>query len=86
MTTRVDVQMFAGDLLARADAVMFERYASGRGGLRLDAGDGVKVVITGDRSSLRLLVSAALTQLAPPNPPPAAADEPDMGEPQDPQE
>lgn len=86
MTTRVDVQMFAGDLLAQRDAVVYEHYqgTDDRGSLRLDPGDGVKLAITGDRSSIRLLISAALTQLAPPNPNTAGAGEPDTGEPQSP--
>jgi hypothetical protein len=62
--TRVNVQMFAGDLLARPGLVTVESYeASGYVSALLSDGDGVKVAITGDRSSVRLALSAALIQL-----------------------
>lgn len=74
VSTRVDVHMFAEDLLAQRPPIVFESYpgTDDRGGLRLEDGNGVKIAISGDRSSLRLLVSDALAQLAPPAPDPPA--------------
>ena len=89
VTSRVDIQLFVTDLLAQRDPVAFERYpGQDHGSLRLEDGAGLKVAISGDRSSLRMLLSGALTQLAPPNPPLERHDEPpvelDTGEPQAP--
>jgi hypothetical protein len=75
--TRVSVQMFAGDVLAHAGLVEVEHYqgADGVGALFSD-GAGVRVVFSGDRSSVRMVLSAALAQLGPevelnPDPPEA---------------
>jgi hypothetical protein len=71
--TRVNVQLFAGDLLAHQNLIMVESYTD------LEAvsavfsdGAGVKVSLTGDRSSLRMILSAALAGILPevaPEPP-----------------
>lgn len=77
MTSRVLVQMFAGDLLAHPPS--FEHYPAlgvQEGAVVLDDGDGTRVAVSGDRSSLRLLFAGALAQLGPPQPPPAQPEEP----------
>jgi hypothetical protein len=63
--TRVNVQMFAQDLLAHQGLVQVESYpSSGYVSAMLQDGAGVKVAVTGDRSSVRLVLSAALHQLS----------------------
>jgi hypothetical protein len=76
--TRVSVQMFAGDVLAHQGLVEVEHYhgADGVGAMFSDGG-GVRVVFSGDRSSVRMVLSAALAQLGPevdPDPDPPEAE------------
>jgi hypothetical protein len=62
--TRVSVQMFAGDVLAHQNLILVETYpGAGYLSVVFSDGAGCKVAITGDRSSLRLLLSAASAQL-----------------------
>jgi len=84
MTSRVDVQLFVRDLLAQRDPITYERHPNtdDHGSLRLDDGEGLKVAISGDRSSLRVLVAGALEQLSDPPVPTERHDEP----PTDPEE
>jgi hypothetical protein len=64
--TRVNVQVFASDLLAHQGLVQVTDYpSSGYVGARFDDGAGVTVVLSGDRSSVRMVLSAALDQLGP---------------------
>ncbi len=77
MGTRVNLQLFAGDLLAHQNLITVEAYPD------LEAvsavfsdGAGVKVSFTGDRSSLRMILTAAMAQI-----PPEAAPEPPEEEP-----
>jgi hypothetical protein len=64
--TRVSITMFAGDLLAHQGLVSVESYeSSGYVSALLSDGGGVKVAVTGDRSSVRMIVSALLAQLGP---------------------
>jgi hypothetical protein len=80
--TRVSVQMFAGDVLAHQNLILVERYADPHYmSVLLSDGAGCKVAITGDRSSLRLLLSAALAQLGTvPDPDPDPVPEPPEAE------
>jgi hypothetical protein len=74
--TRVNLQMFAGDLLAHAGLVSVEFYdSSGYVSAMFSDGAGVKVAMTGDRSSVRMILSAALAQLGPDDPDPPTAEE-----------
>jgi hypothetical protein len=74
--SRVSVQLFAGDMLAHAGLVSIERYADvGYLSALFSDGGGVKVALTGDRSSVRMVLSAALTQLGPDDPEPPAVEE-----------
>src|SRR6266487_4487366 len=62
--TRVSITLFAGDLLAHQGQVSVESYeSSGYVSAMLSDGVGVKVAVTGDRSSVRMVLSAALAQL-----------------------
>jgi hypothetical protein len=71
--SRVNLTLFAGDLLAHQGLITVEAYPD------LEAvsavfsdGAGVKVSFTGDRSSLRLILTAAMAQIPPevaPEPP-----------------
>jgi hypothetical protein len=64
--TRVSVQMFAGDVLAHQGLVEVEHYQGAGGvGAKFSDGAGVTVVFSGDRSSVRRVLSAALHQLGP---------------------
>jgi hypothetical protein len=69
--TRVSVQMFAGDVLAHQGLVEVEHYqvehyqGAGGVGAKFSDGAGVTVVFSGDRSSVRMVLSAALHQLGP---------------------
>ncbi len=76
--TRVSVQMFAGDLLAHQGLVSVEHYQGAGGvGAMFSDGAGVRVVISGDRSSVRMVLAAALGQLGPevePDPDPPEAE------------
>jgi hypothetical protein len=64
--TRVNLQVFAQDLLAHQGQVRVESYeSSGYVSALLSDGAGVTVVLSGERSSVRMVLSAALTQLAP---------------------
>jgi len=76
--SRVDVQLFVRDLLGQRDPITYERHPNteDRGSLRLDDGEGLKVAISGDRSSLRVLVAGALEQLGPEVVPTERHDEP----------
>jgi hypothetical protein len=66
MGSRVNVQMFAGDVLAHAGLVSVESYPEIQHvSATLSDGKGVKVALTGDRSSLRMILSAALAELGP---------------------
>jgi len=84
MTSRIDVQLFVRDLLGQRDPITYERHPNtdDHGSLRLDDGAGLKVAISGDRSSLRVLVAGALAQLGPDVVPTERHDEP----PPDPEE
>ncbi len=69
MGTSVNVQLFARDLLAHQGLVSVESYeSSGYVSALLSDGTGVKVSVTGDRSSVRMVLSAALAQLGPDEP------------------
>jgi hypothetical protein len=64
--TRVSVQMFAGDLLAHQGLVHVESYPEhDYVSALLSDGAGVKVALTGDRSSVRMVLSALLERLGP---------------------
>jgi hypothetical protein len=64
--TRVNVQVFAQDLLAHQGLVSVEHYeSSGYVSARFSDGAGVQVAVTGERSSVRMVLSAALDQLGP---------------------
>ena len=64
--TRVSVTLFAGDLLAHQHLVLIESYeSSGYVSARFRDGAGADVAVTGDRSSVRMVLSAALSQLGP---------------------
>ncbi len=64
--SRVSVQLFAQDLLAHQLLVTVETYSgSGYTSAVFSDGAGVKVAVTGDRSSVRMVLSAALAQLGP---------------------
>jgi hypothetical protein len=64
--TRVSVTMFAGDILAHQHLVQVESYpSSGYVSARFRDGAGVDVAVTGDRSSVRMVLSAALAELGP---------------------
>ena len=64
--SRVNVQLFAGDLLAHQGLVSVESYqSSGYVSARFSDGAGVQVAITGDRSSVRMVLAAALAGLGP---------------------
>jgi hypothetical protein len=63
--TRVSITMFAGDVLAHQGQVRVESYpSSGYVSALLSDGAGVKVSVTGERSSVRMVLAAALEQLA----------------------
>lgn len=69
--TRTDVMLFAQDILRHAGLVQVEQYpSSGYWSVGLSDGDGARIAITGDRSSLAMIMSAALQQLRPPDPDP----------------
>jgi hypothetical protein len=64
--SRVSITLFAGDLLEHAGLVSVESYdSSGYVSAMLSDGAGVKVAVTGDRSSVRMVLSAALAELGP---------------------
>jgi hypothetical protein len=64
--SRVSVTLFAGDLLAHQGLVKVESYeSSGYVSALFSDGAGVKVAVTGDRSSVRVVLSAAFSQLGP---------------------
>jgi hypothetical protein len=63
--TRVNLQMFAGDVLNHQGLVTVETYGPGSLSVVLRDGAGVHVAITGDRSSLRMILSTALADLGP---------------------
>jgi hypothetical protein len=76
--SRVNLQMFAGDILAHQGLVTVERYAT-LGNLQTVVfrdGAGVQVGISGDRSSLRMILSAALADLGPEVEPEVSEEEP----------
>ncbi len=64
--SRCNIQVFAQDLLAHQGLVQVVDYpgASYVGALFSD-GAGVQISLTGDRSSVRMVLSAALSQLGP---------------------
>jgi hypothetical protein len=65
--TRVNLQLFAGDLLSHQGLVTVEKYLH-LGNLQTVVfrdGAGAQVGISGDRSSLRMILSAALADLGP---------------------
>jgi hypothetical protein len=62
--SRVNLQMFAGDLLSHQGLVTVERNL-GHMTVVFRDGAGVRVAISGDRSSLRMILSAALADLGP---------------------
>jgi hypothetical protein len=66
MGSRVNVQLFASDLLAHQGLVQVEAYPEIEYvSATLSDGKGVKVALTGDRSSIRMILSAALYRLGP---------------------
>lgn len=81
--SRCSMTLFAGDVLAHQHLVTVEAYpTSGSVGARFTDGAGVDVTFIGDRSSVAMMLAAALAQLRPPdndpdpvqgNPDPAAA-------------
>jgi len=73
--TRVNLQMFAGDILAHQGLVTVEQYRPGSMSVVFRDGAGVQVGVSGDRSSLRMILSAALADLGP-----ESAAEPDPAE------
>lgn len=63
--------LFAGDVLAHQHLVTVEAYpTSGSVGARFTDGAGVDVTFIGDRSSVAMVMAAALAQLRPPDPDP----------------
>jgi hypothetical protein len=77
--SRVNVQLFAGDLLAHQGLVTVAGpyESSGYVSAVFSDGGGVKVALSGDRSSVRMVVSAVLAQLGsdPDLDPPAVEEE-----------
>ncbi len=74
--TRVNLQMFAGDILAHQGLVTVETHTGlDRMTVVFRDGDGVRVGISGDRSSLRMILSAALADLGPEVEPEVAPEE-----------
>jgi hypothetical protein len=65
--SRVNVTMFASDILSHQQLVSVERHLSGSTLMSVvfRDGAGVSVAITGDRSSLHMILSAALADLGP---------------------
>ncbi len=65
--SRVNVQVFASDLLNHQGLITVENRLSGSNlmSVVLRDGAGVHVAISGDRSSLRMVLSAALADLGP---------------------
>jgi hypothetical protein len=76
--TRVNLQMFAGDILSHQGLVTVEQYQPDSMSVVFRDGAGVHVGISGDRSSLAMILSAALADLGPesqePEPPPEEAE------------
>ena len=69
--SRVNVQLFARDLLAHQGLVSVEFYeSSGYVSARFSDGAGAQVAFTGERSSVRMVLSAALAGLGPDVEPP----------------
>jgi hypothetical protein len=79
--TRVNLQMFAGDILAHQGLVTVEHHpgSPGHHTVVLSDGAGVHVAVSGDRSSLAMILSAALADLGPeaPNPEATTVEEPE---------
>jgi hypothetical protein len=75
--TRVSVTMFAADILSHAGMVTVERYAGLGPALSVvvQDGAGARITISGDRSSLRLILAAALGDLGPDAPDPEPPEE-----------
>jgi hypothetical protein len=71
--TRVNVQLFASDILSHQGLVTVEPHSGiDRLTVVFRDGDGARVAISGDRSSLRLILTAAMAQIPPevaPEPP-----------------
>jgi hypothetical protein len=72
--SRVNVTLFASDILSHQGQVSVERYQQLGPAFSVVVRDGagVQVAISGDRSSLRMILSAALADLGPefqPEPP-----------------
>jgi hypothetical protein len=68
-TSRVLVQLFARQLTG--NAVAYEEYREfDSGSVSFSDGAAVRVSISGDRSSLRMVLSAALALVRPPDPDP----------------
>lgn len=62
--SRASVTLFASDLTAHAHLVNVEEYPGARAvGARFSDGMGVEAAIIGDRSSVRMVLAAALHQL-----------------------
>jgi hypothetical protein len=76
--TRVNVQLFASDVLSHQGLVTVEKYDRSMFSVVVRDGNGARVAISGDRSSLRMILSAALADLGPdaPNPGPPEEEEP----------
>ncbi len=64
--SRVNVQMFAGDLLTHQGLISVESYPSfGYVSARFSDGAGVQIAMTGERSSVRMVLTVALSNLGP---------------------
>jgi hypothetical protein len=64
--TRIDLMIFAQDVLAHQGLVQVETYASlDSQAVVVSDGAGARVALVGDRSSLRMVLEAALSQLDP---------------------
>jgi hypothetical protein len=63
------VQLFARQLTSNQGAVAYEEYPEfDSGSVSFSDGAGVRVSLSGDRSSLRMVLSAALALVRPPDP------------------
>jgi hypothetical protein len=74
--TRVNLQLFAGDVLSHQGLVTVEQYRPESMSVVFRDGAGVYVAISGDRSSLRMILSAALADLGPEVEPEVSEEEP----------
>jgi hypothetical protein len=73
--SRVSVHSFVGDVTGPGHVTVEQGANPSWAAMRIDDGHGMQFTLSGDRSSLRLLVSGVLAQLTPdsqPDPPEAA--------------